>query len=682
MIDEVFRKNKTTQKIADAEERFLKISPMPDGSKVVDTRSSRLTYVADPMDDKDAINKSWATKYFKDEKDAVTKLGESATAKSAELDTKLVKFNSDKASIEQTSEELKVLSAETKSRAEETKAKLESTLAQLEQAKTKIDNFNSDYARAKELKEDVEGKATEVQANLESVKAVLVDVTSKSTDILLTYNNAKQDLTNLGNATKLDIGDVATRTKQEIATTKASIDTKANEALSQASTALTDIRGIIADFRGKQTELNALKASLETLKSSLESLNKSGLINDTQAGIAQTYSSNKINNLLQGVLRESDASEGNANGKLVRRNAQGNIYATNVYLNATTKAEVSDIKNALATDKWRFIVRDTGEGLLRSMSIKDFISSQEIDAYGKTESDNKYLAKSEASTDNVSNTLVKRGTDKNISVNNIKISDTGSDIEMARDIERDTQSPYQLLIRKSKDEPIKLMNLQNFIGRLNYYSFNNTQERIEKSYWYIPDRWQSSVRGEYDYIRAKTNEYLCLNSLKLLGKNYKDTDPTPKATGFWNSQNTSFAVLTKDGEYDVLGKCSLATLDDRIKEKATKAIQDSGSFIQEKVNSAIVEKQTVKKLRNDVIDLKQAVNFIVELTSATYDVISALSLTEKIIGQSGVIVIKGARNIREWKSFIKWREIPTDLKETEVFAYFVASANEVYMGRA
>lgn len=681
MIDEVFRKNKTTQKIADAEERFLKISPLPDGSKVVDTRSSRLTYVADPMDDKDAINKSWATKYFKDEKDAVTKLGESATAKSAELDTKLVKFNSDKASIEQTSEELKVLSAETKSRAEETKAKLESALAQLEQAKTKIDNFNTDYAKAKELKGDVEGKAVEVKANLESVRAVLVDVTSKSTDILLTYNNAKQDLTNLGNATKLDIRDVATRTKQEIASTKASIDTKANEALSQASTSLADIKAIVADFKGKQTELNALKASLETLKSSLENLNKSGLINDTQAGIAQTYSSNKINNLLQGVLRESDASEGNTAGKLVKRNAQGNIYATNVYLNATTKAEVSDIKNSLATDKWRFIVRDTGEGLLRSMSIKDFINSQEVDAYKKSESDNRYLAKSEANVDNISGTLVRRSTDKNISVNNIEISDTGSDIEMSN-IERDTQSPYQLLIRKSKDEPIKLMNLQNFIGRLNYYSFNNTQERIEKSYWYISDRWQSSVRGEYDYIRAKTKEYLCLNSLKLLGKNYKGTDPTPKAADFWNSQNTSFAVLTKDGEYDVLGKCSLATLDDRIKEKATKVVQDSGSFIQEKVNSAIVEKQTVKKLRNAVIDLKQAVNFIVELTSATYDIISALSLTEKVIGQSGVIVIKGARNIREWKSFIKWREVPTDLKETEVFAYFVASANEVYMGRA
>ena len=88
MIDEVFRNNKTDQKIVDADERFLKISPLPDGSKVVDAKSSRIAYVADPKDDKDAINKSWAVKYFKKEKDAITKLGESATAKSVEIDSK------------------------------------------------------------------------------------------------------------------------------------------------------------------------------------------------------------------------------------------------------------------------------------------------------------------------------------------------------------------------------------------------------------------------------------------------------------------------------------------------------------------------------------------------------------------------------------------------------------------
>ena len=543
---------------------------------------------------------------------------------------------------------------------------------------SKTERIEQKYNEIGEIKKEVDRKFDDIK-NIENQSRDIANEIANNKNIIL--RKIDENINTLNN-TISNINILKSETLQEIATTKASVDTKANEALNTATSSLNEIKTILNDFKGKQAELNALKASLETLKSSLENLNKSGLINDTEAGIAQTYSSNKINNLLQGVLRESDASEGNTAGKLVKRNAQGNIYATNVYLNATTKAEVSDIKNSLATDKWRFIVRDTGEGLLRSMSIKDFINSQEVDAYGKTESDNRYLAKSEASTDNVSNTLVKRGADGNISANNIKISDTGSDIEMVRDIERDTQSSYQLLIRKSKDEPIKLMNLQDFIGRLSYYNFTNTQDRIEKSYWYIPDTWQGSVRGEYDYIRAKTKEYLCLNSLKLIGKNYKGKDPTPKATDFWNSQNTSFAVLTKDGEYDVLGKCSLTTLDDRIKEKATKVVQDSGSFIQEKVNSAIVEKQTVKKLRNDVIDLRQAVNFIVELTSATYDVISALSLTEKIIGQSGVIVIKGARNIREWKSFIKWREIPTDLKETEVFAYFVASANEVYMGRA
>lgn len=601
MIDEVFRKNKTTQKIADAEERFLKISPLPDGSKVVDTRSSRLTYVADPMDDKDAINKSWATKYFKDEKDAVTKLGESATAKSAELDTKLVKFNADKASIEQTGEELKVLSAETKTRAEETKAKLESTLVQLEQAKTKIDNFNTDYAKAKELKGDVEGKAVEVKANLDSVRSVLADVTSKSTDILLTYNNAKQDLTNLGNATKLDIRDVATRTKQEIDVAKASIDTRANEALNQASTALTDIRGIIADFKGKQTELNALKVSLETLKSSLESLNKSGLINDTQAGVAQTYSSNKINNLLQGVLRESDASEGNTNGKLVRRNAQGNIYATNVYLNATTKAEVSDIKNSLATDRWRFIVRDTGEGLLRSMSIKDFINSQEVDAYTKEQADRYFIKKGDVSNENEANKVVVRGQNGFISVGTI--------------------ASYTSITSPAYDIFLERNNYDYTFGVF----FNNSLYRVRAR----------DIKGYLDnYYADKKITEKGLNDIRA------NIPPRNKPNGY--------------AGLDAKGKITLDLLP---------------------------YTENIVELSNEMsIDPRKGKNFIITLDSIR----GGFSFwpTQFGVGQGGVIVVKGANRIESWNSNIKWREVPTDLGETEVFSYFIASASEVYMGRA
>lgn len=642
MIDEVFRKNKTTQKIADAEERFLKISPLPDGSKVVDTRSSRLTYVADPMDDKDAINKSWATKYFKDEKDAVTKLGESATAKSAEIDTKLVKFNSDKASIEQTGEELKVLSAETKSKAEETKAKLESTLVHLEQAKTKIDSFNTDYAKAKELKGDVDNKAIEVKANLDSVRSVLVDVTSKSTDILLTYNNAKQDLTNLGNATKLDIRDVATRTKQEIDVAKASIDTKANEALSQASTALTDIRGIIADFRGKQTELNALKASLETLKSSLESLNKSGLINDTQAGIAQTYSSNKINNLLQGVLRESDASESNANGKLVRRNAQGNIYATNVYLNATTKAEVSDIKNSLATDKWRFIVRDTGEGLLRSMSIKDFINSQEVDAYKKNESDNRYLAKSEAygKTESDNRYLAKSDGEQLYRKIGDSYSNTQTDNLFVKQSSVSENSEYEKIVKRTQTGGINVGAISSSIS----------QTEIGK------DIFTMGASADYSFGIFSGNTLCKVKPNEI--KRYLNTYYT-NSVDMNNALSYKVNTTDKDKPYGYAG------LDNKGKIKP----------------SAVPYTENVTAL-SDTLEINPSLgkNFIITLnnTTGTFNFFSVYLG----IGQGGVIVVKGANKITGWSATIKWREVPTDLGETEVFSYFIANANEVYMGRA
>lgn len=642
MIDEVFRKNKTTQKIADAEERFLKISPLPDGSKVVDTRSSRLTYVADPMDDKDAINKSWATKYFKDEKDAVTKLGESATAKSAEIDTKLVKFNSDKASIEQTGEELKVLSAETKSKAEETKAKLESTLVQLEQAKTKIDSFNTDYAKAKELKGDVDNKAIEVKANLDSVRSVLVDVTSKSTDILLTYNNAKQDLTNLGNATKLDIRDVATRTKQEIDVAKASIDTKANEALSQASTALTDIRGIIADFRGKQTELNALKASLETLKSSLESLNKSGLINDTQAGIAQTYSSNKINNLLQGVLRESDASESNANGKLVRRNAQGNIYATNVYLNATTKAEVSDIKNSLATDKWRFIVRDTGEGLLRSMSIKDFINSQEVDAYKKNESDNRYLAKSEAygKTESDNRYLAKSDGEQLYRKIGDSYSNTQTDSLFVKQSSVSENSEYEKIVKRTQTGGINVGAISSSIS----------QTEIGKDIFTMG----ASVDYSFGIFSGNTLCKVKPNEIKRYLNTY-----------YANSVDINNALSSKVNTTDKDKPYGYAGLDNKGKIKP----------------NAVPYTENVTTL-SDTLEINPSLgkNFIITLnnTTGTFNFFSVYLG----VGQGGVIVVKGANKITGWGATIKWREVPTDLGETEVFSYFIANTNEVYMGRA
>lgn len=330
-------------------------------------------------------------------------------------------------------------------------------IATLQDVKNAVETINSDLSL----------KKSEFDTNMNAFRNDKADFDEKKADFDSKNNTALSNFAFIAsNVEKINSVSALLAEAKNVLETIKPIEQRAKTALETLS-----------NSQSKFTELEALKATLLELKRSLENINTTGLINDTSTSTTTTYSSTKISTLTQGLLRETDASENNTGGKLVKRNAQGNIYATNVYLNALTKAEVNDIKNSLTTDKWRFIVRDTEEGLLRSMSIKDFINSQEVDAYKKIESDSKYLAKSEASVDNTADTLVRRGADKNISANNIKISDTGSDIEMARDIERDAQSLYQLLIRKSKNEPIKLMNLQNFIGRLMFY----TQGNIDKA---------------------------------------------------------------------------------------------------------------------------------------------------------------------------------------------------------
>ena len=301
------------------------------------------------------------------------------------------------------------------------------------------------------------------------------------------------------------------------------------------------------------------------------------------------------------MLRESDAAEGNTAGKLVKRNAQGNIYATNVYLNATTKAEVSDIKNSLATDKWRFIVRDTGEGLLRSMSIKDFISSQEVDAYGKTESDNRYLAKSEASTDNEANKVVKRGQDGFISVGMI--------------------ASYTSIASPAYDIFLEKNNYDYTFGVF----FNNSLYKVRAR----------DIKGYLDnYYADKKITEKGLNDIRA------NIPPRNKPNGY--------------AGLDAKGKITLDLLP---------------------------YTENIVELSNEMsIDPRKGKNFIITLDSTRGDF--SFWPTQFGVGQGGVIVVKGANRIESWNSNIKWREVPTDLGETEVFSYFIASASEVYMGRA
>lgn len=517
---------------------------------------------------------------------------------------------------------IKTLVLNTEKSIEQAKALVDSRSDEVNIAKREIEDVKTNIIKVKDdatlIYENISSKSERIEQKYNDIAEIKKEVDKKFDDIKSIETQSRDianEITNNKNITlrKIDenantlnntisnINILKNETLQEIDMTKASIDTKANEALNQASTSLADIKAIVADFKGKQTELNALKASLETLKSSLESLNKSGLINDSQAGVAQTYSSNKINNLLQGVLRESDAAEGNTAGKLVKRNAQGNIYATNVYLNATTKAEVSDIKSSLATDKWRFIVRDTGEGLLRSMSIKDFINSQEVDAYGKTESDNRYLAKSEASTDNEANKVVKRGQDGFISVGTI--------------------ASYTSIASPAYDIFLERNNYDYTFGVF----FNNSLYKVRAR----------DIKGYLDnYYADKKITEKGLNDIRA------NIPPRNKPNGY--------------AGLDAKGKITLDLLP---------------------------YTENIVELSNEMsIDPRKGKNFIITLDSTRGDF--SFWPTQFDVGQGGVIVVKGANRIESWNSNIKWREVPTDLGETEVFSYFIASASEVYMGRA
>ena len=545
-----------------------------------------------------------------------------------------------KASIDSRSEEINTTKREIEdAKTNIIKAKDDTTLI-YENISSKSERIEQKYNDIAEIKKEVDRKFDDIKSIENQSRDIANEIANNKN---ITLRKIDENINTLNN-TISNINILKNETLQEIATTKAGIDTKANEALNTATSSLNEVKTILNDFRGKQTELNALKASLETLKSSLENLNKSGLINDTQAGIAQTYSSNKINNLLQGVLRESDASEGNANGKLVRRNAQGNIYATNVYLNATTKAEVSDIKNALATDRWRFIVRDTGEGLLRSMSIKDFISSQEVDAYTKAQSDSKYLTEAKGDTRYV------KTVDADLAY--MRVNNAYTQTEIDKWFAKKTE--LTALTNSLGDTYIKKTDADNTYVKSTSPIFNNLLKA------------DVDTQGKYKdhaYV-LKAPDGSNIKSLAFSASPF--TFPAPDPLNQQASLGTYAFLLFKNE----------ANNRQALYVQPAKALWD---YVTKQIKDYY--KSFNKPASLSQIDLSEYVNFEVTLKStAPFYTIMGI---EEAIGQSGVIIVHNAANITGWNSMFKWREgVPTALKGTEVFAYFVASATEIYMGRA
>ena len=294
-------------------------------------------------------------------------------------------------------------------------------LEQTTELETAISQINiSEIKDANTLTKEQIATLQDVKAAVESINT---ELSSKKTDFdekkqnfdtsLNAFINDKADFDNKNNTALSNFAFIASNVEKI---------NSVSALLAEAKNVLETIKPIeqrtqaalntIANSQAKFDELEALKTTLLELKKSLENISTTGLINDDSASTATTYSSTKINTLTQGILKNTDVSETNVGGKIVRRNATGNIYATNIYISEPTKAEVNTIKASLATDKWRFLVRNSDEGTLKSMSIKDFMAGQEVDAYTRSQSDAKYELRSTAYTKTESDAKYLKKIDK------------------------------------------------------------------------------------------------------------------------------------------------------------------------------------------------------------------------------------------------------------------------------
>lgn len=212
---------------------------------------------------------------------------------------------------------------------------------------------------------------------LEALKFLLLQI--NELDVILNELNF-EELREANNQAKTQI-EVLNNIKTLVLNTE-------NNTINQANAALTDIRGIVADFKGKQTEFNALKDSLEALKGSLKKLEATGVINDTDSSLIQTYSSKKIDGLIEGAKTTL------ANG--IKSNTESlNNLASNVSRALEQKADKTIFNTFVVkiTDGLNLKANKNDIPSVTSLEATFLKKTDKIDAYTKKESDKKFALK-------------------------------------------------------------------------------------------------------------------------------------------------------------------------------------------------------------------------------------------------------------------------------------------------
>lgn len=191
--------------------------------------------------------------------------------------------------------------------------------------------------------------------------------------------------------------------------------------LTEAKAALAEIKPIeqrtqaalevIANSQAKFAELDVLKATLLELKKSLESISVTGLINDSSIGETTTYSSKKIAVSLSTKLDISEKEAMFSGGKIktellpkINADTLSGKTASEFELKSESTTKISTLTQnigqlnqkvtTLETTKINSNLMGANNGIA-TLNGAGKIPSNQVDAYTKTESDNRFLKKTD-----------------------------------------------------------------------------------------------------------------------------------------------------------------------------------------------------------------------------------------------------------------------------------------------
>ena len=94
-------------------------------------------------------------------------------------------------------------------------------------------------------------------------------------------------------------------------------------------------------------------------------------------------------------------------------------------------------------------------------------------------------------------------------------------------------------------------------------------------------------------------------------------------------------------------------------------------------NTFTKPQRTSITVEDNTIDFRLNNNFTLGATVANMSYLGV----DECIGQSGVVVIDTAENVTGWDSSYTFKNVPIDLIDTEVFAYFIKDATTIIIGR-